>query len=106
MQDTRELDPGAGREWQTVLALTRNVDREALTVEELRFRLRDEGGTVYEPSADAGNGGTDLPPGAQVPLDTLVRGQLAFSVEEDSGPYELLIDASPSRLVRVDLASG
>ncbi|MBA3327491.1 MAG: DUF4352 domain-containing protein, partial [Solirubrobacterales bacterium] len=105
-RDTLALPPGAGRAWHTVSVLYRNISRRSLTVEGLRFRLRDARGALFSPSTSAGNAGTELPPGAQIPAGTLVHGRLAFRVLEGTGPFALLIDASPSRRVRVEFAPG
>ena len=105
-RDTLTLAPGAARAWHTVSVQYRNLARRSLTAEGLRFRLRDARGSLYAPSDGAGNQGTELPAGAQIPAGTLIHGQLAFRVREGRGPYALLIDASPSRRVRIEFASG
>ncbi|MGI8730443.1 MAG: DUF4352 domain-containing protein [Solirubrobacteraceae bacterium] len=105
-RDVRAIDPGEGNRWELVSVLYRNIERQRLFAEDLRFRLQGSGEKTYQPSATAGNGGTDLGPGARILTGTLVKGQLAFAVPADEGTSQLLIDPSPQTSIRVRLGSG
>ncbi|MEA2271339.1 MAG: hypothetical protein QOI98_47 [Solirubrobacteraceae bacterium] len=100
------LAAGPGQRWQTVSVIYRNLSQRDLTVERLRFRLQDGRGRVYLPDAVAGNHGTELPAGANVPVGKLVHGRLAFRVRTDARSLSLLIDATQTDRARVPLGAS
>ncbi len=100
----RAIDPGAGRRWAMVSVIYRNLARQRLFAPDLNFRLRAADGSIYDPAPNVGNGGSNLTPETQIFPGTLVHGHLAFAVAADEGALTLLIDPSPNRRIRVELA--
>jgi len=105
-RQVRATDPGAGKRWALVSVIYRNVSRERLLAEDLRFRARSASGSLHEPAAAAGNGGSNLPAGTQIFRGTLVRGELAFKVAAEEEDMTLLIDPSAKTRIRVELGAG
>jgi len=98
-------EPGAGRRWQLVSVLYRNLTRQRLFTEDLHFRLKSADNVIYKP-AGVGNGGSNLAPATPIFRDTLVKGQLAFLVPAEAGALWLMIDPGPRTRVRVGLGPG
>jgi hypothetical protein len=99
-------DPGAGQRWQLVSVLYRNVSRQRLLAEELRFRMKDGANNVFPPVPGKGNGGSNLAPQTPIAVGTLVKAQLAFLVPADAGELSLIIDPGPKTRARVQLGPG
>ncbi|MEJ7826133.1 MAG: hypothetical protein WKF48_11925 [Solirubrobacteraceae bacterium] len=98
-------DPGEGRRWELVWVLYRNVSRERLFAEDLRFRLKNANNIVYAPVEGIGNGGSNLKPGTQIFPGTQVKAQLAFSVPADEGALWLILNPGVNTRIRVKLGS-
>ena len=82
--------------------LYRNLSRPRLLAEDVRLRVKDANGDVYEPAPGVGNGGSDLLPGTPISTGTLVKGRLAFEVPREAQDLALIIDLAPETRARVD----
>jgi hypothetical protein len=105
-REVEATDPGEGLRWELVSVLYRNLSRERLLAEDLRFRLKDGANNVFAPVPGAGNGGSDLPAQTPIPIGTLVKGHLAFQVPTPTANLSLIIDPDPQARARVLLESG
>jgi hypothetical protein len=102
----RAAPAGRGQRWATVAVIYRNLTNKSLTAEALELRVQDDRGRVYLPDPVMGNHGTELRAKAQIPVNRLVHGQLAYRVRTSARSLSLLVNATSRERLRVPLGAG